>query len=105
MPILGCTSIEEAFALQQAEERRAGRRGEFYDHIRSIPMVPIFKNIPSKDEFLEGAIPMTHVKMLVHQAMPRPGKSCLSFFINYESKIAINFAKILFRHPSQQFHF
>ena len=73
MPILGCSSVEEAFALQQAEERRAGRRGEFYDHIRSIPMVPNFKKLPSKDEFMQDSIPLNHVKMLVHQAMSRPG--------------------------------
>ena len=33
MPILGCKTIEEAFALLQQEEQRAGRRGEFYEFI------------------------------------------------------------------------
>ena len=74
MPILGANSLEEAFALHRAEERRAGRRGEFYDHIRSVPMVPILKTIPSEDEFLAQTAPMGQVYMIVHQAMSRPGK-------------------------------
>ena len=73
MTILGCTSLEEAFALHQAEQKRAGKRGEFYDYICSIPMVPIFPATPTREEFLGMANPMEQVKLLVHNIMPRPG--------------------------------
>ena len=77
MPILGCSSIEEAFALQQAEEARAGRRGEFYDFIRSIPMVPVSKTTLRSEEFWAMTSPMSQVKMLVHQIMTRPGMNVI----------------------------
>ena len=73
MPILGCQTVEEAFALHKAEEIRAGRRGEFYDHVQSIPIMPILTTVPSQEEFLQLATPMSQVKMLLHQAMSRPG--------------------------------
>ena len=75
MPILGCSSLEEAFALQQAEEARAGRRGEFFDFIRSVPIVPIFATTPTREAFLKMANPMNKIKLLIHQAMSRPGKT------------------------------
>ena len=74
MPILGCNTPEECFALHQAEERRAGRRGEFFDHIRSIPIVPILDEVPSQEEFLANFAPLRNVKMVIHQAMTRPGE-------------------------------
>lgn len=74
MPILGCKSIEEAFALLQQEEQRAGRRGEFYEFIQSVPIVPILQNTPDGEEMLAQAATMSQVKLLVHQAMSRPGK-------------------------------
>ena len=74
MPILGCTSLEEAFALHQAELRRAGKRGEFYDHVCSFPMVPIYDATPTREDFLRRSAVMDEVKMLVHKIMPRPGK-------------------------------
>ena len=73
MPILGCRTLEEAFALLQQEEQRAGRRGEFYEFIQSIPIVPILENPPDGEEFLLQAATMSQVKMLIHQAMSRPG--------------------------------
>ena len=74
MTILGCTSLEEAFALHQAELRRAGKRGEYYDHVCSFPMVPINITTPTREEFLRKTAVMDEVKMLVHKIMPRPGK-------------------------------
>lgn len=72
MTILGCASTEEAFALHHAESRRAGRRGEFNDHIRSFPVVPA--KLLSKEELIQTPNPMSKVKMLVHMIMSRPGK-------------------------------
>ena len=71
MTILGCSSAEEAFALHHAEQRRAGRRGEFNDHIRSFPVVPT--KLLSKEEILGATNPMNEVKMLAHMVMSRPG--------------------------------
>ena len=73
MPILGCNTIEEAFALLQQEEQRAGRRGEFYEFIQSVPIVPILQNTPNGEDFLAQTTTMSQVKLLIHQAMSRPG--------------------------------
>ena len=76
MPILGCKTIEEAFALLQQEEQRAGRRGEFYEFIQSVPIVPILEHPPDGEDFAQTAM-MSQVKLIIHQAMSRPGKTKL----------------------------
>ena len=71
MTILGCSSMEEAMALHHAERKRAGKRGEFNDHIRSFPVVPT--QLLSKEEILRHSNPLNGIKMLVHMIMSRPG--------------------------------
>ena len=71
MTILGCATTEEAFALHHAEQRRAGRRGEFNDHIRSFPVVPT--KLLSQEEIISHSNPMSEIKMLAHMVMSRPG--------------------------------
>ena len=58
-------------ALHHAERKRAGKRGEFNDHIRSFPVVPT--QLLSKEEILRHSNPLNGIKMLVHMIMSRPG--------------------------------
>lgn len=93
MTILGCASTEEAFALHHAESKRAGRRGEFNDHIRSFPVVPA--QLLSQEELISLSNPMNEVKMLVHMLMSRPGDKIHNFHKYYEI-IKVQFGQITF---------
>ena len=95
MTILGCSTMEEAFAIFHAERKRAGRRGEFYDHIRSFPVVPT--RLLSKEDILRNSNPLTEVKMLIHMAMSRPGE----FFVRCS---LIKITKLI-RNDSFKLHF
>ena len=74
MTILGASTIEEAFSLMTAEQRRSGKRREFFDHVRTFPMWPLDLPISNRDDFLALANPMAHVNMLLHSIMKKPGK-------------------------------
>ena len=74
MTILGATTFEEAFHMMLAERRRAGKKREFFDHVKSIPAFPI--DIPARDleELLNTGKPMYYVKLVLHVIMQRPGR-------------------------------
>ena len=73
MPILGASTLEEAFSLMEAERRRSGKRREFYDHVQSYPVFPLNSPAQSCEELLAAGNPMDMVQVLIHSIMKRPG--------------------------------
>ena len=73
MPILGASSLEEAFSLMEAERRRSGKRREFFDHVQSHPIFPVDIAAQNCEELLSTVRPMDEIKMLFHTIMKRPG--------------------------------
>ena len=65
MPILGASTLEEAFGLMEAERRRSGKRREFYDHVQSHPILPLESTAHSCEELLSHGRPMDAVVLLI----------------------------------------